>query len=55
VLASVEELDERAPDYREVLADLAAVLQKLALLQAVPDLQLDEARTSRRTSGSPAR
>jgi DNA polymerase-3 subunit gamma/tau len=43
VLASVEELDERAPDYREVLADLAAVLQKLALLQAVPDLQLDEA------------
>jgi DNA polymerase III subunit gamma/tau len=43
VLACVEELDERAPDYREVLADLAAVLQKLALLQAVPDLQLDEA------------
>jgi DNA polymerase-3 subunit gamma/tau len=43
VLESVEALDERAPDYREVLADLAAVLQKLALLQAVPDLQLDEA------------
>jgi DNA polymerase-3 subunit gamma/tau len=43
VLACVEQLDERAPDYREVLADLAAVLQKLALLQAVPDLQLDEA------------
>jgi DNA polymerase-3 subunit gamma/tau len=43
VLESVAVLDERAPDYREVLADLAAVLQKLALLQAVPDLQLDEA------------
>jgi DNA polymerase III subunit gamma/tau len=43
VLASVEELDERAPDYREVLAELAALLQKVALLQAVPDLQLDEA------------
>jgi DNA polymerase-3 subunit gamma/tau len=43
VLACVEKLDERAPDYREVLADLAALLQKLALLQAVPDLQLDEA------------
>src|SRR5512145_1773847 len=43
VLACVEALDERAPDYREVLADLAALLQKLALLQAVPDLQLDEA------------
>ena len=36
-------LDERAPDYRDVLAELAALLQKLALLQAVPDLQLDEA------------
>jgi DNA polymerase III subunit gamma/tau len=43
ILACVEQLDERAPDYREVLADLAALLQKLALLQAVPDLQLDEA------------
>jgi DNA polymerase-3 subunit gamma/tau len=43
VLACVEELDERAPEYREVLAELAALLQKIALLQAVPDLQLDEA------------
>src|SRR5690606_23004242 len=43
VIDCVSELDERAPDYREVLAELAAVLQKLALLQAVPDLQLDEA------------
>jgi DNA polymerase-3 subunit gamma/tau len=43
VIASVDELDERAPDYREVLAELAALLQKLALLQAVPELQLDEA------------
>jgi DNA polymerase-3 subunit gamma/tau len=43
VLDRVNELDERAPDYREVLAELAALLQKLALLQAVPDMQLDEA------------
>jgi DNA polymerase-3 subunit gamma/tau len=43
VVESVNELDERAPDYREVLAELAALLQKLALLQVVPDLQLDEA------------
>jgi DNA polymerase-3 subunit gamma/tau len=43
VLACVEELDERAPEYREVLAELAALLQKVALVQAVPDLQLDEA------------
>lgn len=46
VLARIAELDERAPDYREVLAELAAVLQKVALLQAVPDLQLDEAEDS---------
>jgi DNA polymerase III subunit gamma/tau len=43
VLERVGQLDERAPEYREVLAELAAVLQKIALLQAVPDLQLDEA------------
>jgi DNA polymerase III subunit gamma/tau len=43
VLQRVDSLDERAPDYREVLAELAALLQKLALLQAVNDLQLDEA------------
>jgi DNA polymerase-3 subunit gamma/tau len=43
VLEQVNELDEHAPDYREVLAELAGLLQKLALLQAVPDMQLDEA------------
>jgi DNA polymerase-3 subunit gamma/tau len=43
LLACVDRLDERAPDYREVLAELASVIQKLALLQAVPDLELDEA------------
>ena len=42
VLEHVNELDEHAPDYREVLAELAGLLQKLALLQAVPDLQIDE-------------
>jgi DNA polymerase-3 subunit gamma/tau len=42
VIDCVNELDEHAPDYREVLAELAALLQKLALLQAVPDLQIDE-------------
>ena len=50
-----KQLDERAPDYREVLAELAAVLQKLALLQAVPDLQLDEAEdveTYKRLAGA---
>lgn len=55
VLAQVEQLDERAPEYREVLAELASVLQKIALLQAVPDLQLDEAEdieTYRRLAGA---
>ena len=42
VIGCVADLDERAPDYREVLADLAAVLQRIALLQAVPELALDE-------------
>jgi DNA polymerase III subunit gamma/tau len=54
VLERVGHLDERAPDYREALAELAAVLQKIALLQAVPDLQLDEAEdveTYRRLAG----
>ncbi|HEU4485065.1 MAG TPA: DNA polymerase III subunit gamma/tau [Povalibacter sp.] len=43
VIECVNLLDERAPEYREVLAEFAAVLQKVALLQAVPDLQFDEA------------
>ena len=55
VLECVDQLDERAPDYREVLAELAALLQKIALLQAVPDLQLDEAEdidTYKRLAGA---
>jgi DNA polymerase-3 subunit gamma/tau len=43
MLRQVAELDEHAPDYRDVLAELAALLQKIALLQAVPELALDEA------------
>ncbi|MBC7984752.1 MAG: DNA polymerase III subunit gamma/tau [Candidatus Obscuribacterales bacterium] len=42
LLTTVADLDERAPDYHGVLADVAAMLQRIALLQAVPDLQLDE-------------
>ncbi len=42
MLERVAELDERVPDYREVLADIASALQRIALLQAVPDLGLDE-------------
>jgi DNA polymerase III subunit gamma/tau len=42
VIDTVAALDERAPDYRDVLGDLAAALQRVALLQAVPDFTLDE-------------
>lgn len=43
VIATVSELDERAPDYRDALGELASLLQRIALLQAVPDLHIDEA------------
>jgi DNA polymerase III subunit gamma/tau len=43
VLRLVAGLDESVPDYREVLNELASLLQRVALLQAVPDLALDEA------------
>jgi DNA polymerase-3 subunit gamma/tau len=42
VLQQVRELDERVPDYRDALGELAQVLQRVALLQAVPDLPFDE-------------
>src|SRR5215831_16806765 len=43
LLTCVADLDERVPDYQGVLAELAALLQRVALYQAVPDMQLDEA------------
>jgi DNA polymerase III subunit gamma/tau len=42
ILGAVATLDERAPDYKEVLAEIAALLQRTALLQAVSDLDLDD-------------
>jgi DNA polymerase-3 subunit gamma/tau len=38
----IAHLDEHVPDYREVLGELAIVLQRVATLQLVPDLALDE-------------
>jgi len=35
----VGRLDERAPDYDQALGELAAALQRMALLQALPDLR----------------
>lgn len=35
----VAQLDERAPDYDQALGELAAAIQRMALLQALPDLR----------------
>jgi DNA polymerase-3 subunit gamma/tau len=39
LMACVAQLDERAPDYDQALGELAAALQRMALLQALPDLR----------------
>jgi DNA polymerase-3 subunit gamma/tau len=46
VLAIVSSLDERAPDYQSVLADIASALQRAAMLQVVPDLSIDESENA---------
>jgi DNA polymerase-3 subunit gamma/tau len=38
-MGCVGRLDERAPDYDQALGELAAALQRMALLQALPDLR----------------
>jgi DNA polymerase-3 subunit gamma/tau len=39
LMACVAQLDERAPDYDQALGELAAALQRMALLKALPDLR----------------
>jgi DNA polymerase-3 subunit gamma/tau len=39
LMGCVAQLDERAPDYDQALGELAAALQRMALLQALPDLR----------------
>jgi DNA polymerase III subunit gamma/tau len=39
LMACVQQLDERAPDYDQALGELAAAIQRMALLQALPDLR----------------
>ena len=38
-MTCVQLLDERAPDYDQALGELAAAIQRMALLQALPDLR----------------
>lgn len=42
VLAEMAALDERVPDYDDVLGTVASLLQRAAVLQAAPDLDDDE-------------
>jgi len=39
LMGCVAQLDERAPDYDQALGELAASIQRMALLQALPDLR----------------
>ncbi len=41
LMKCVAALDERAPDYHQALGELAGALQRMALLQALPDLETD--------------
>ena len=41
LMQSVAMLDERAPDYHQALGELAGALQRMALLQVLPELQTD--------------
>jgi DNA polymerase-3 subunit gamma/tau len=38
LMSCVQQLDERAPDYDQALGELAAAIQRMALLQALPEL-----------------
>ena len=42
MLAEVQELDRDAPDYDRALAELAAFLQRIAIVQVVPDVALQD-------------
>jgi DNA polymerase-3 subunit gamma/tau len=42
LFGTIAEIDEFAPDYGQLLDEIAAVLQRVALRQAVPDLPHDE-------------
>ncbi|MFO1408659.1 MAG: DNA polymerase III subunit gamma/tau [Steroidobacteraceae bacterium] len=39
LMACVQQLDERAPDYDQALGELAAAVQRMAILKTLPDLR----------------
>ena len=48
LLAQVQELDRDAPDYDRALVELAALLQRIAIVQIVPEAAQHETRNSTR-------
>ncbi|HEY5559915.1 MAG TPA: DNA polymerase III subunit gamma/tau [Steroidobacteraceae bacterium] len=55
LLGAVAAIDEFAPDYGQLLDEIAALLQKVALRQAVPDLPEDEMYATELLSGLAAK
>ena len=49
------QLDERAPDYDQALGELAAAIQRMALLQALPDLRGEDEEQDRFLAGLAAK
>jgi DNA polymerase-3 subunit gamma/tau len=41
-MAAIGHMDEQAPDYEAVLADIASALQRMAVVQVVPDLAAED-------------
>ena len=55
LMACVAQLDERAPDYDQALGELAASVQRMALLQALPDLRGEDEEQDALLAGLAAR
>jgi len=55
LMACVAQLDERAPDYDQALGELAAAIQRMALLQALPDLRGEDEEQDALLGGLAAR
>ena len=55
LMACAAQLDERAPDYDQALGELAAAIQRMALLQALPDLRGEDEEQDALLAGLSAR
>ena len=55
LMQSVAMLDERAPDYHQALGELAGALQRMALLQVLPELKADAVEEDEALSALAAR